>query len=141
VSTSEDLLRRLAAGDERSLRTTLALDAGAAGAGLDRRSVALVRLAALLAVGACVTSLRWAAELAGAAGVDDAAIAAAFVATGSAVGEARIVAGARALALALDIDPTADAATDPGAPRLTPAPPPRTATPPRASGRPRAPGP
>ena len=74
-SADRDLLLRLAAGDEASLRAILrassepgngphALD----GASLDRRTRLLVRLGALLAVGASTESLRWAVDLAATAG-------------------------------------------------------------------------
>lgn len=73
---------------------------------LDRRTRVLVRLAALIAVGACTESLRWAVELASTSGADDDALAAVLIATGSAAGAARIVETAPRLALALGFDPT-----------------------------------
>ncbi len=109
-SEVEALLRGLAAGDESSLCTVLAprpeLAPGAAwvAPALDCRIGALVRLAALLAVDACTTSLRWAVELAGSSGADDGAVVAVLLATGSAVGAAQLVTNAPRLALALDVD-------------------------------------
>ena len=72
---------------------------------LDRRTRVLVRLAALIAVGACTESLRWAVELASTTGADDDALAAVLVATGSATGSAQLVESAPRLALALGFDP------------------------------------
>ena len=82
----EELLRRLAAGDETTLRPLLALEADTDDAlGMPTRM--LVRLAALLAVDAPTTSLRWAVEMASAT-----------------VGTARVVAAAPRLALAIGYD-------------------------------------
>jgi alkylhydroperoxidase/carboxymuconolactone decarboxylase family protein YurZ len=72
---------------------------------LDRRTRVLVRLAALIAVGACTESLRWAVELASTTGADDDALAAVLVATGSATGSAQLVETAPRLALALGFEP------------------------------------
>ena len=111
MSEARDLLRRLAAHDERSLRTAMSptpeFDHGSAPA-LDRRTRVLVRLAALIAVGACTESLRWAVELASTTGADDDALAAVLIATGSAAGSAQLVESAPRLALALGFDATAD---------------------------------
>jgi alkylhydroperoxidase/carboxymuconolactone decarboxylase family protein YurZ len=71
---------------------------------LDRRTRVLVRLAALIAVGACTESLRWAVELASTTGADDDALAAVLIATGSAAGSAQLVESAPRLALALGFD-------------------------------------
>jgi 4-carboxymuconolactone decarboxylase len=107
MSESLELLRRLAAHDERSLRRAMAptpeFDVGDAliNPALDRRTRWLVRLAALIAVGACTESLRWAVELASTTGADDDTLAAVLVATGSATGSAQIVEAAPRLALAL----------------------------------------
>jgi alkylhydroperoxidase/carboxymuconolactone decarboxylase family protein YurZ len=81
---------------------------------LDRRTRVLVRLAALIAVGASTESLRWAVELASTSGADDDALAAVLIATGSAAGSARLVETAPRLALALGFDPiTEGSASDP----------------------------
>jgi uncharacterized membrane protein len=61
--------------------------------------------AALLALDASTTSLRWAVELAGIAGAGDDEVAATMVATAATVGAAQVVSGAGPLALALDLDP------------------------------------
>ena len=64
----------------------------------------LIRLAALLAVGACTNSLRWAVELAAAAGADDDAIVGALLAGAAVAGSAQVVSSAPRLALALGFD-------------------------------------
>ena len=108
-SPARDLLLRLAAGDERSLQAILRptpeqglQDAGARS--LDRRTRLLVRLGALLALDAPTDSLRWAVDLAGAAGAGEDAIAAVLFATGSAAGSAQLVSSAARLAMALDYE-------------------------------------
>jgi alkylhydroperoxidase/carboxymuconolactone decarboxylase family protein YurZ len=80
---------------------------------LDRRTRVLVRLAALIVVGACTESLRWAVELALTSGADDDALAAVLIATGSVAGSAQLVESARRLALALGFEPGSGAAIDP----------------------------
>ena len=100
----ERLLRRLALSDERYLRSALA-DPGTAGAGaLDAKTQALIRLGALLSVGAATVSLRWTVELAYAAGATEEEILGVLLAIGPAVGHARIVGVAPNLALALGYD-------------------------------------
>jgi 4-carboxymuconolactone decarboxylase len=111
VREGQDLLRRLARHDEHALRTVLVptpeFGGGDARPGprLDRTTRGLVRLAALLAVGACTESLRWAVDLASATGVDDETVASVLIAAGSAVGSAQLVASAPRLALALGLEP------------------------------------
>jgi alkylhydroperoxidase/carboxymuconolactone decarboxylase family protein YurZ len=110
VSESEDLLRRLAKGDERSLQAVLSLrpeleDAQEPiGSALDRRSRVLVRLGALAVIGASTTSLRWAVDLAATSGVDEQAILGALLAAASAAGSAQVVSSASNLAVALGFD-------------------------------------
>jgi 4-carboxymuconolactone decarboxylase len=119
VSESHDLLRRLASNDERSLRTVMAptpefeLGYALTEPALDRRTRVLVRLAALIAVGACTESLRWAVELASTSGADDDAVAAVLLTTGYATGSAQLVASAPQLALALGIDTRPESPADP----------------------------
>ena len=112
ASPNRDLLLRLAAGDERSLRAILrptpdpaSAEEASASPGLDRRTRLLVRLGALLALGASTESLRWAVELASTAGAGEDAVAAVLVATGSAAGSAQLVESASRLAVALDYEP------------------------------------
>jgi 4-carboxymuconolactone decarboxylase len=108
VQRSEDLLRRLAINDEKAVRVVLqdAPVAGAAGdrVGLDFKTHALVRLGALLSVGAATDSCRLAVDLARAAGADEDEIVGALVAVGPAIGFARLVAVAPRLALAIGYD-------------------------------------
>ena len=61
---------------------------------LDRRTRVLVRLAALIAVGASTESLRWAVELAACNGVDDEAVLDALLAAAAAAGTAQVAASA-----------------------------------------------
>jgi alkylhydroperoxidase/carboxymuconolactone decarboxylase family protein YurZ len=108
-SPARDLLLRLAAGDERSLSAILRgtleperSDGVTTGSSLDRRTRMLVRLGALLALDAPTDSLRWAVELATAAGAGEDAVAAVLLATGSTAGSAQLVSSAARLAVALD---------------------------------------
>ena len=109
-SEPEALLRRLAAADEGSLKPLLAPcsglgDAPAPGSQvLDQRLRALIRLAALLAIDAPTTSLRWAVELAASTGATSQAITEVLAATAAASGSAQVVASAPRLALALGFD-------------------------------------
>ena len=111
VSDARDLLRRLAANDQASLRKVLAPSPVKGGPAppslsmLDRRTRVLVHLAALLVLDASTESLRWATELASTSGVDDGALAAVLVAAGSVAGSAQLVAIAPRLALAMDLGP------------------------------------
>ena len=110
MSEAREVLRRLAAHDERSLQAAIApksefgRDDGAAEAALDRRTKVLVRLAALIAVGACSESLRWAVELATASGAEDDALAAVLTTAGTAAGSAQLVATAPQLAVAMGFE-------------------------------------
>jgi alkylhydroperoxidase/carboxymuconolactone decarboxylase family protein YurZ len=110
ASEARNLLRHLATSDEDSLRTVLVptpefgRSDARTGAALDRRTRVLVRLAALFAVDACTESLRWALDLASAAGVGDDAVVAALVAAGPAAGSAQLAASARRLALAIGFE-------------------------------------
>ena len=71
---------------------------------LDAKTTALVRLAALLSIGAATSSCRAAVECARAAGATDAEIVGVLVAVAPAVGGARVVGAAPRLALAIDYD-------------------------------------
>ena len=105
VDPAEQLLRRLALNDEKSL--AIVLTSGSA-PGLDgalRPKVdLLVRLGALVAVGAATPSLKRTVELALAAGATEAEIVGVLVAVGPAVGLARVVASAPKLAYAIGYD-------------------------------------
>ena len=103
---AEELLRRLALNDENVVRS--AVGAGTRslcqGLHLDAKTTALVRLAALLSVGAATCSCRPAVEFARAVGATDAEIVGVLVAIAPAVGGARVVGSAPRLALAIDYD-------------------------------------
>ncbi|MGO9975633.1 MAG: hypothetical protein ACLP01_23105 [Solirubrobacteraceae bacterium] len=103
-----ELLRRLAANDERLLRAVL-MPAEVGGPSpvesiLDRRTRMLVRLSALLAIGAPTTTLYWAVDLLSAAGVDEAAVVRVLVCAAPAVGSAQVISSAQRLALSLGFD-------------------------------------
>lgn len=98
----ERTLRRLALSDERYLRSALS-DPGVT-SDLDAKSQALIRLGALLAIGAGTVSLRWTVELAAAAGATDEEIVGVLLAITPAVGHARVVGVAPHLGLALGYD-------------------------------------
>jgi hypothetical protein len=108
---ARQLLRSLAANDEaclaRVLRPGFASEGPRAGADplLDAKTSWLVRLAALFALDASTESLRWAVDLAAAAGADDDALAAVLIVSGLTGGSAQIATSASRLALALGIEP------------------------------------
>jgi 4-carboxymuconolactone decarboxylase len=103
---AEEILRRLALNDEKIVRC--AVGAGSlslnGGCDLDAKTDALVRLAALLSIGAATSSCRVAVELARAGGASDAEMVGVLVAVAPAVGGARVVGAAPRLALAIDYD-------------------------------------
>ena len=105
----ERLLRLLALNDEESVGRVLA--AGAESQllpGLNPKVDMLVRLGALLALGAATSSLRAAVDRAVAAGATEAEIADVLVAVAPAVGLARVVSTAPRLANALGYELDAD---------------------------------
>jgi 4-carboxymuconolactone decarboxylase len=107
VQRSEDLLRRLALNDENAVRVVLQdapVPAASGHSGLDFKTYSLVRLGALLSLGAATDSCRLAVDVARAAGADDDEIVGALVAVGPAIGFARLVAVAPRLALAIGYD-------------------------------------
>lgn len=103
MNGTEDLLRRLAASDERSLRCVLEPGCRSGGA-LDRGARALVQLSALLAADAVTPSLRWAVDAACAVGVDDIVVAQVLLAIAPLTGTVQTAVSAPRLALALDVD-------------------------------------
>ena len=112
MQRSEDLLRRLALNDEKAVRAVLQdtpMPAALDRVGLDFKTQTLVRLGALLSVGAATDSCRLAVDLARAAGADDEELVGALVAIGPAIGFARLVAVAPRLALAIGFDIDDDA--------------------------------
>ena len=103
---TEELLRRLALNDEKAVDAAvgaapLPLDEPQA---LDDKTRALVRLAALLSIGAATASCRATVEVARAAGATDQEIVGVLLAVAPAVGGARVVGAAPRLALAIDYD-------------------------------------
>ena len=96
---TDELLRRLALNDEHAVRCAIG-DAPASA--LDTKTTALVRLAALLSIGAAAVSCRTTVERARAAGASEEEIVGVLVAIGPAVGAARLVEAAPRLALAAD---------------------------------------
>jgi 4-carboxymuconolactone decarboxylase len=103
---AEELLRRLALNDENVVRSAVGADPLPLSGGpeLDAKTEALVRLAALLSIGAATSSCRAAVECAHAARATDAEIVGVLVAVAPAVGGARVVGAAPRLALAIDYD-------------------------------------
>jgi 4-carboxymuconolactone decarboxylase len=110
IGQAESLLRALTAGEEDSVQRVLALrpeltaDTAALDSALTPRIRNLVRLAALIAVDAPTTSLRWAVELAWNAGADEEEIVHVLTTVGSEVGLSRIVSAAPRLAAAIGYD-------------------------------------
>jgi 4-carboxymuconolactone decarboxylase len=101
-----ELLRRLALNDEHAVRRAVSGSPGELGCcdALDPKSAALVRLGALLSVGAATASCRVTVDVARANGASDEEIVAVLVAVAPVVGSARLVAAAPRLALAIDYD-------------------------------------
>jgi 4-carboxymuconolactone decarboxylase len=100
-----NLLRRLALNDEAATEATLGSvlrDRGASG--LDARTHALVRVAALIAAESAQASHSWAVEAALAAGASDDDIVDVLAAVAPIVGLARLSTAAPQLALARDAD-------------------------------------
>jgi 4-carboxymuconolactone decarboxylase len=105
VEKAEELLRRLALNDESAVQSVLAGIPEAGGVpALDAKIRALVSLAALLAMDASTTSLKWMAETAYRAGATDDEIVGVLVTAGPELGIAGIVCGAPRLALAMGYD-------------------------------------
>jgi alkylhydroperoxidase/carboxymuconolactone decarboxylase family protein YurZ len=114
MNETRDLLRQLAAHDERSVQALVTVGSEprpdgsrAPQSALDRRTRVLVVLAGLLVADAGIASLRWAVELAAATGISDETLVSVLLTAGSAAGAASTVTGAARLAQALDVDPVA----------------------------------
>ena len=105
VDPAEDLLRRLAFNDERALGMVLTggVDRGHQSE-LGAKNGSLVRLAALLAVGAATPSLREVVDQARAAGASPGELVGVLVSVGPTIGLAGLVAAAPRLALAIGYD-------------------------------------
>ena len=109
VDNVERLLRRLALNDEESVGLVLAGGVDPiGGAGLRPKVDLLVRLGALLALGAATTSLRATVDRAIEAGATDAEIVGVLVSVAPAMGLARVVSSAPKLALAIGYDVDAE---------------------------------
>jgi hypothetical protein len=108
VDPAEELLRRLALNDEKAVDMVLSGAPRSADAGLLPKVDLLVRLGALVAVGAPTASLRRACELAQAAGATDTEMVGVLVAVAPTVGLARVVATAPRLASAMGYVSTGD---------------------------------
>ena len=107
VNSVEHALRRLALNDEGSVRTLLS-EASWQASALDAKGRALVRLGALLSVGAATVTLRCNVEVAHAVGASEEEILGVLLSIGPAIGEARTVEAAPRLALALGYDVEGD---------------------------------
>lgn len=105
VDEVERLLRLLALNDERSIERVLTQSESAEGElALKPKVDLLVRLGALLALGAATSSLRSTVQHALDAGATDAEIVGVLIAVAPAVGMARVVASAPKLAVAIGYD-------------------------------------
>ena len=101
----ERFLRRLALNDEESIEKVLADDSRVqASEVLDRKVDLLVRLGALLSLGAATPSLRASVAHARNAGANESEIVEVLVAVAPAIGLARVVSEAPRLAIALGYD-------------------------------------
>ncbi len=104
VHPAEELLRRLALNDERVIGMVLTQPASDCLSELSSKVELLVRLAALLAVGAATPSLRDAVGQASAAGATTNEIVGVLVSVGPTIGLASLVASAARLATAIGYD-------------------------------------
>ena len=104
MDEAERLLRLLALNDEESIERVLVDGAAELSTVLDRKVDLLVRLGALLSLGAATPSLRATVQRAQKAGASESEIVEVMVAVAPAIGLARVVAEAPRLALALGYD-------------------------------------
>jgi alkylhydroperoxidase/carboxymuconolactone decarboxylase family protein YurZ len=105
MAAHEEQLRRLALHDERLIESFLAMslkDDG--GCGLDSKTHALVRLGALLALGAPAVSYQWTIEAALDAGASPEEILGTLVAVAPISGIARVVSATPEVALSIGYD-------------------------------------
>jgi 4-carboxymuconolactone decarboxylase len=100
----EEQLRRLALHDERCIASMLAMDLGDGGCGLDAKTGALVRLGALLALGAAPVSYHWSVGAALDAGATPEEILGVLIAVAPISGVARVVLATPEVALSLGYD-------------------------------------
>jgi 4-carboxymuconolactone decarboxylase len=104
VDPAEELLRRLALNDEKALGMVLTRPISDRRTDLSSKVEILVRLAALLAVGAATPSLREAVGQASAAGATTNEIVGVLVSVGPTIGLASLVVSAPRLAMAIGYD-------------------------------------
>jgi alkylhydroperoxidase/carboxymuconolactone decarboxylase family protein YurZ len=110
VSVTPDqisLLRRLALNEKDAIKQVMG-GASADSGGLDGRSAALVRVAALLSVDSDPATFRWAVEEAIAAGVEDTDFVETLVAVAPIIGVARLTSSLPHLMAALDLEVVED---------------------------------
>jgi alkylhydroperoxidase/carboxymuconolactone decarboxylase family protein YurZ len=105
VAAHEESLRRLALQDEQCIQSLLGIRlSGAKAAGLEPKAQALVRLAALIAVGASCVSYGWAVDAALGAGATADEIVGTLIAVAPITGLARVVAATPAVARSVGYD-------------------------------------
>jgi 4-carboxymuconolactone decarboxylase len=105
VAAHEESLRRLALHDEQCIRSLLGIRlSGDKTAGLDPKTHALVRLAALIALGASGVSYGWAVDAALAAGATADEIVGTLIAVAPITGLARVVSATPAVARSIGYD-------------------------------------
>jgi 4-carboxymuconolactone decarboxylase len=105
VAAHEESLRRLALHDEQCIQSLLGIPlSDDKTAGLDPKARALVRLGALIALGASCVSYGWAVDAALAAGVTEDEIVGTLVAVAPLTGVAHVVAATPAVARSLGYD-------------------------------------
>jgi alkylhydroperoxidase/carboxymuconolactone decarboxylase family protein YurZ len=98
------MLRRIASSDEAVLAVVTGPPSQLASVGLDDRTDALVRLAALVAMAAPATAYRSVVDAARHAGATDAEVIGTMIAVAPTVGLARLIPAAAGVSLALDYD-------------------------------------
>ena len=103
----EELLRKLALSDEGAAASVLGALGTSAPSGLDPKTHALVRVAALVAVESALTSYQWAIDAALAVGASEDDVVDVLTAVAPIVGLARLSSATPEVALALgyDLDP------------------------------------
>jgi alkylhydroperoxidase/carboxymuconolactone decarboxylase family protein YurZ len=105
MAAHEEQLRRLALHDEKSIESVLAMNLeDGDGLGLDPRTRALIRLGALLALGAAPVSYHWAVSAALDAGATAEEVLGTLIAVAPISGVARVVLATPDVALSIGYD-------------------------------------
>ena len=105
MATHEEILRHLALHDEQCIQSVLGIRLSSdKAAGLDAKARALVRLAALVALGASYLSYSWAVEAALAAGATADEVVGTLIAVAPITGLARVVLATPEVACAIGYD-------------------------------------